>query len=194
MNRIAVQKLERSFVVVAAATFLAACSNDAPLGPDRAPAFTAADATVSLHQAPDLGACDSLAVSGQSKVSFHVYAKGVQIYSWSGMSWTPVGPSAVLYASANFQGVVGTHSFGPTWESNSGSKVVATVLKRCTADPNAIQWLLLGATSAEGPGIFARTKYIQRINTVGGLAPTEPGTVVGEQRSVPYTTEYVFYR
>ena len=90
-------------------------------------------------------------------------------------------------------GIVGIHYAGPTWESNSGSKVVGTVLERCTPDPDAIPWLLLKAVSNEGPG-FSRVTFIQRVNTVGGIAPTDPGDFVGEEVEVPYTTEYYFYR
>ena len=63
-----------------------------------------------------------------------------------------------------------------------------------TVDATAIPWLLLRAVSADGPGIFARTTYIQRVNTVGGLAPSTPGTAVGQEADVPYTAEYFFYR
>lgn len=46
----------------------------------------------------------------------------------------------------------------------------------------------------EGPGIFHRVTFIQRVNTVGGNAPADPGNVPGEVARVPYTTEYYFYR
>jgi hypothetical protein len=49
-------------------------------------------------------------------------------------------------------------------------------------------------TNTVGPGIFARTTYIQRVNTKGGLAPTAPGTSIGAIAEVPYTAEYYFYR
>ena len=42
--------------------------------------------------------------------------------------------------------------------------------------------------------MFQETTFIQRLRTVGGLAPTAPGTTVNEERRVPYTAEYVFYR
>jgi hypothetical protein len=32
------------------------------------------------------------------------------------------------------------------------------------------------------------------VNTVGGKAPTDPGSFVGEEARVPYTAEYYFYR
>jgi hypothetical protein len=72
--------------------------------------------------------------------------------------------------------------------------VVGTVVKRCTPNPAAIPWLLLDAVSTEGPGIFHRVTHIQRVNTVGGNAPANPGSVTGEEARVPYTAEYFFYR
>jgi hypothetical protein len=89
-------------------------------------------------------------------------------------------------------GVVGIHFGGPTWESNSGSKVVGTVIDHCTPDPNAIPWLLRGAASTEGTGIFQDVTYIQRLNTVGGKAVA--GHCPGEMALVPYSADYFFYR
>jgi hypothetical protein len=54
--------------------------------------------------------------------------------------------------------------------------------------------LLLGAASAEGHGIFQDVTYIQRLNTVGGKAPDEPGDCPGQMALVPYTADYFFYR
>ncbi len=146
------------------------------------------------NRAPELGDCQDLQAPAGNKLSRRLYAEGVQIYRWNGASWTFVAPEAVLFADADGNGVVGIHYGGPTWESNSGSKVVGTVLERCTPDPDAIPWLLLKAVSNEGPGMFKRVTYIQRVNTEGGLAPTEAGDFVGEEARIPYTTEYFFYR
>jgi hypothetical protein len=146
-------------------------------------------------RSPDLGDCQNLLqVAADQKVAFHVYAEGVQIYLWTGASWAFVGPEAVLFADAEGHGVVGIHYAGPTWQSVSGGKVVGAVLERCTPDPDAIPWLLLQALAPEGPGILQRTTFIQRLNTVGGLAPSDPGDFPGEQVRVPYTAEYFFYR
>jgi hypothetical protein len=146
------------------------------------------------NRAPDLSDYPKLQVEAGNKVSFHAYAEGVQIYRWDGTSWAFVAPEATLYADAGYHGVVGTHYAGPTWESNSGSKVVGAVLERATPDPDAIPWLKLEAKSKDGPGIFDNVTYIQRVNTVGGKAPTAPGDSVGEVVRVPYTAEYYFYR
>jgi hypothetical protein len=152
---------------------------------------TAGPAAAAPSRHPDLGDCQNLEVQGETAF-FHVYAVGVQIYRWNGTTWSLVGPDAVLYADPGHHAVVGTHYAGPTWETTSGSKVVASVLDRCTADADAVPWLLLEAVSTEGPGAFQKVTFIQRVNTTGGLAPA-PGGTVGDEVRVPYTAEYFFY-
>ena len=141
---------------------------------------------------PDLDGLARLQVPRGNRVSYITYAEGVQIYRWNGTAWTFVAPEADLY---DWDGdKVGTHYAGPTWESADGSKVVGAVLERWIADSDAIPWLLLNAVSSEGSGVFRGVTYIQRLFTVGGLAPTEPGDVVGEEVRVPYSAWYIFYR
>ena len=144
------------------------------------------------RQGPDLGELQDLKVPAGNKLFYHTYAEGVQIYRWDGTSWVFQAPEAVLYACG--EGIVGSHYAGPTWESNSGSYVVGVVEKRATPNPNAIPWLRLVADEADGPGIFARVTYIQRVNTTGGLSPAGPGEFVGEIARIPYTADYFFYR
>ena len=147
------------------------------------------------NRAPELtGDCAKLHAPAGNKVVAHAYAVGVQVYRWNGTSWSFVGPEAVLYRGDGDEAELGIHYAGPTWESVSGSKVVGAVVDRCTPDPDAIPWLLLRAVDSEGPGIFHRVTFIQRVNTVGGLAPAEPGDFVGEVVEVPYTADYYFYR
>ncbi|HXD30585.1 MAG TPA: DUF3455 domain-containing protein [Pyrinomonadaceae bacterium] len=140
--------------------------------------------------------CDSVRVPEGNKLAFRAYALGVQVYRWNGTAWAFVAPEATLFADANYHGEVGTHYVGPTWESNSGSKVVAARVPGtgCTPDSTAIPWLLLQKVSTDGPGIFSRVSYIQRVNTTGGIAPSVAGSVIGEVSEVPYTAEYFFYR
>ncbi len=151
------------------------------------------------NRAPQVPA--SLQVPAGNKVHAHAYAVGVQIYVWTVnptnaalASWVFKAPEAVLFADAGAHGEIAIHYAGPTWESNSGSKVVGARVAGSTVDPTAIPWLLLKATTAQGPGIFAPTTYIQRVNTEGGLAPTTPGTSAGQEARVPYTAEYFFFR
>ena len=145
---------------------------------------------------PDLPSpvCDTVQVPPGNKVASHAYAVGVQIYRWNGTMWVFVEPVAGLFADTDHHGKVGMHYAGPTWESNSGSKVVATRLAACSPDATAIPWLLLQATSTDGPGVFSSVTYVQRVNTVGGVAPAAPGSSIGALAEVPYTAEYFFYR
>jgi hypothetical protein len=175
-----------SLVAFAAAASLAACGDETALAPTEQPA-------ISASRGVDLGECDELRVPEGSKLVFHAYAEGVQIYQWDGGAWAFRGPSATLYANAGGTGKVGIHYGGPTWESNSGSLVVGQLDTPCEVGPADIPWLLLDAVRSKGPGIFRDVAFIQRVNTVGGRAPTTSGSL-GEVRNVPYTAEYFFYR
>jgi hypothetical protein len=149
------------------------------------------------NRAPEVPA--ALQVPSGNKVSFHVYAVGVQIYTAAvsptdptKFVWTFKAPEAVLFDSDG--DVVGIHYAGPTWESDSGSKVVGARLAGATVDATAIPWLLLKAKTTEGPGILERTTYIQRVNTAGGLTQATAPTQAGQEARVPYAAEYYFYR
>lgn len=145
------------------------------------------------NRAPEVPA--AIQVPGETnKVHFHAHAAGVQIYVWNGSSWVFQAPEAVLFADVGTRGEIGIHYAGPTWESESGSKVRgAAIANAPSPNANSVPLLLVRAVSTEGPGIFDRTTYIQRVNTVGGRAPAADGTVVGEVARVPYTAEYFFY-
>ena len=142
------------------------------------------------NRAPEVP--DDIVVPAGNKVHFHGFGVGVQIYTWNGTSWGTAVPEATLF---NANSIVAIHFAGPTWQSNSGSTVVGALPpKAVTVDPNAIPWLRLDAKSPEGPGIFANTTFIQRVNTAGGKAPSTDGAFVGQVARVPYTADYFFYR
>ena len=142
------------------------------------------------NRAPEVP--DAIAVPAGNKVHFHGFGVGVQIYTWNGTSWGTAVPEAILFHA---NGVITIHFAGPTWQSNSGSTVVGALPpKAVTVDTNAIPWLRLDAKNPEGPGIFANTTFIQRVNTTGGKAPSANGTFVGQVARVPYTADYFFYR
>ena len=190
--RITLPYLSRTSIAGVAAMLLAACAADAPTATERLSAPAAAFARGGNTQ-PELGTCDRLAAPEGSTFAFHAYAKGVQIYRWDGLQWAPVGPSAGLYADAAYTGLVGTHFGGPRWQSNSGSTVRGEVIDRCVFDANAVPWLTLKGIPESGPGVFAHANFIQRVNTVGGKAPSTSGTL-NQIVEIPYTAEYYFYR
>ncbi len=186
----------RSLLVVAAA-LASACAENAPVAPAGATSArrVAAGTDVSDgNRLPDLPTgCEKLAAPEGSTLVFRAFGVGVQIYRWDGASWRFVNPSATLYADAGSHGKVADHFGGPTWKSNSGGSVVGTVADRCTPDAASIPWLSLTAV-ADGPGVFQNVKFIQRLNTVGGNAPSAPGSVIGQPAEVPYTADYLFYQ
>ena len=155
-------------------------------------AATAGPALADDNRAPEVPT--QIEVPDQNKVHFHGFGVGFQIYTWNGTSWGSAVPQATLF---NDEGnVVAIHFAGPSWQSNSGSKVVGALPPDAAVvvDPDAIPWVRLHALTAEGPGIFAHTSYIQRVNTTGGKAPSENGAFVGQVARVPYTADYFFYR
>ena len=173
-------------VALATLTAAACDGSDGSLGP--------ASPIPGHAQAPALESCPTLTVPAGHRLARRLYARGTQIYRWDGQAWALVGPSATLYSNAEMTDAVGTHYAGPTWQSTSGSKVVGAAQQRCTPDPRNVAWLLPGATASSGPGFFEGTTYIQRVYTVGGVAPAAPGTAIGDLVQAPYTTQYLFYK
>jgi hypothetical protein len=92
-----------------------------------------------------------------------------------------------------------THFAGPTWRAKDGSEVVGRVETRAAVD-GAIPWLRLVASStSDGPDgdRLARTTFIQRVETAGGVAPAGPTCneqTVGMTAEVPYTAVYAFWK
>ena len=130
------------------------------------------------------------------------HASGVQIYECalksgqaSTYEWTFRAPEAALSDRSGHS--LGKHYAGPTWQSDDGSSVVGEVKAR---DPGpsatAIPWLLLSAKSTAGAGVLSATKSIQRVQTVGGVAPSEAcnASNATQVARVPYTATYYFYR
>jgi uncharacterized protein DUF3455 len=119
-------------------------------------------------------------------------------------------PQATLFDNGWKQ--VTTHFFSPdpgdpagtiraTWQHSEDTSTVwgkVVTGDNATVDPKAIDWLRVTVTTAEAgrKGALARTTFIQRVNTTGGLAPAADCTSaadVGKQAFVPYTADYVFY-
>ncbi len=148
------------------------------------------------EQSPPVPA--DLQVPTGNELAFRATGVGVQIYVWAPSptdstvyTWTLKAPHAVLFRHGG--DVVGIHFGGPTWENNDGSKIGGKRLAGVTVDPNAIPWLLLQGVNPFGTGVFADVTYIQRLNTVGGLAPTTPGAEPGQEVLVPYMADYLLY-
>jgi hypothetical protein len=151
---------------------------------------------------PTIPSALALPESGQSLL-LHAIGRGVQIYTCSsatsgdgGATYSYVfsAPDAMLLDAQ--MNVIGHHSAGPTWALTDGSNVVGMVLAKMAApDPTAIPWLLLKVATNNGVGQLAHAKYVHRLHTQGGLAPTvgcDAGSV-GAQARVDYSADYYFW-
>jgi hypothetical protein len=167
--------------------------------------------------APDMTGCATwntpptvpagIAVPAGATVAMHAAASGTQNYQCTATTsgttttyaWAFIGPDATLSSCTG--ATIGHHLAspgGPTapeWDDTDGSTVIASRTAGATVDATAVPWLLLTATSTSGTGVLTPVQYIQRVNTVGGIAPTttcdatNAGTTVG----VNYTADYFFY-
>ncbi len=140
----------------------------------------------------------TIQVPAGNKVFLVGHAVGVQIYSCKGAVWGFVAPRANLYGD-NGKLII-THFGGPTWQAKDGSRVVGQAEAVVTVDPTAIAWVRPSAAStAAGPDgdRLVATSYIQRIATVGGLAPPAAqctAATAGTVAEVPYTADYHFWK
>jgi hypothetical protein len=138
----------------------------------------------------------------------------VCVPSGAGFAWRLFTPEATLFDDDAEQ--VTTHFFGPNpfengtirvaWQHSRDSSTVWGQVVTPSSDPrfvapDAIPWLLVGRVGARtgptGGGVLAKTTFIQRVNTTGGVAPSTgcaSSTDVGRTAFVPYTADYVFYR
>jgi hypothetical protein len=139
------------------------------------------------------GAPPALKVQANERIALEAFADGVQIYECGASGqWRFKAPQAELASRDGRK--IGTHYAGPTWEANDGSKVAGEVKARENArSAQDIPWLLLAAKPASAYGTFGRILSIQRMDTVGGVAPAEPCRPGAEAR-VPYKATYYFYR
>jgi len=108
--------------------------------------------------------------------------------------WVFVGPVAKLMDTTSNK-EVGKYYAGPTWESMDGSKVTGKQVAVAPAAPGSIPLQLVKAEPATGKGAMAGVTYIQRVNTKGGVAPSDPcaAATMGTKKQVPYQADYVFY-
>ena len=93
---------------------------------------------------------------------------------------------------------VGTHGAGPNWTSTVDGSVVngAKIAQENAPLSGAIPWLLLKAASTTGTGVFSDVTYVQRLATVGGVAPAGgcDATTAGTDTRVGYSADYTSSR
>ena len=152
------------------------------------------------------------------------HAIGTQNYvclpSGAGFAYVLFTPEATLFDKHDKQII--THFFSPnlaptdpdeaadtiraTWQDSDTSTVwaKATASASHTSDPGfveegAVAWLKLMVVGAQdgprGGDTLSDTTFVERLNTSGGLAPTDCTSQadVGKEAFVPYTADYFFF-
>lgn len=125
-------------------------------------------------------------------------ASGVQTYSCEfdtqhNLGWVFKSPQAVLFDTSGHAAV--RHGAGPSWEAEDGSTIQGHVLaQQPSTTPASIPQLLLETHSTAGNGTLSSIRYVQRVHTVGGLAPSAPCSTEHEIGNSPYLADYIFYR
>jgi hypothetical protein len=109
--------------------------------------------------------------------------------------WAFVGPDAKLLSRAGQQ--VGKY-YGPpaTWESTDGSKVTGAQLAVAPAGMGNIPLQLVKANPAMGQGAMQGVSHIQRVATLGGVAPASScdASSMSRKETVKYQADYIFWR
>jgi hypothetical protein len=142
---------------------------------------------------------EALKPGAKEKLALVARARGEQIYECrekkdqAGVyDWAFIAPLAQLYDAGGRR--IGRHYAGPTWQADDGSKIVGTVKQHADAPAaGAIPWLLLEANSVGREGAFSKVTSVQRVSTVGGVAPSNGCLVAGVRVEIPYTAEYHFF-
>jgi hypothetical protein len=164
-------------------------------------ACVSAPSSNSMTYKPNLVVPAAMQASANEVLHSVVFARGVQIYSCNASAngawaWVFVAPEAELFADAAATAVVGKHGAGPFWQALDSSKVIGQVKARSDAPVvGAIPWLLLSTTADSTAGVYQKVTSIQRLNTVGGVAPAAGCGAgdAGKRVGVPYTADYALW-
>lgn len=159
----------------------------APCGPS----LTLPEVPSDIHVAESAVLVAAFAAEGTQTYTCAATGTGTVTYAWS----TTSVPSAKLYDSDCMVAV--SHYGGPHWKANDGSIILGTKVRAvASATTGSIPQLLLSAVADGGTtGLLSNVTAVQRLNTVGGVAPATGCDTdhVGGTVAVPYTAEYYFY-
>jgi len=144
---------------------------------------------------------DALRVGGSESLMLVAAAKGVQVYECRAANesaapdeWVFIAPEAELFDGRG--NPIGKHGAGPYWQALDGSRTLGTAKARVDAPVgDAIPWLLLTARPDGPSGVFSKVTSVQRVNTIGGKAPSSvcSRSQYGTTARVPYSADYYFY-
>jgi len=179
--------MNNKFVVSAvSATLLSACAG---MQSGAAPAYSQA----TLPDAVKVPAGHKVALEtvGVGEITYECRAK---VDAPSVFEWVFVGPQADLNSRSGAK--LGAY-YGPpaTWASNDGSKITGTQVAVSPAGAGSIPLQLVKANPASGAGAMQGVTYVQRVATMGGVAPSAPcaSDSAGKKQIVKYQADYIFW-
>jgi hypothetical protein len=146
----------------------------------------------------------AIAVPPGQSITLQAHGVGFQIYQCLRNAdgkkvWTFHAPAAQLFATdgtlvaTHFGGVDVGLPAGVYWQSSLDGSRVHGGNAITSPVPGAIPQVRLDAVDTAGIGIYQDTSFIQRLNTVGGLAPTGNCAKLDTLLPVAYEADYVFY-
>ncbi|MEU4423483.1 DUF3455 domain-containing protein [Actinoplanes sp. NPDC024001] len=125
-------------------------------------------------------------------------ARGVQVYACREGAWSLLEPAASLTGVTlhPVKKVTALHFRGPSWQSDQDGSLVEGspegVLREPSDHPDSIPQLRITARTTRGDGVFGKVTYIQRLDTVGGVAPAG-ACAANATTAVPYRAVYRFF-
>lgn len=180
----------KTLALVLSPLLLAACGT-APTMTAKAPVIDNA----ALPAAVRVPAGQKQAVWSTTQNGQITYECRLKLGTTEAFEWTFAGPVADLVDANGVK--IGKYYAGPTWEANDGSKFTGKQLAVSPAAAGNIPLQLVQANPSTGQGAFAGTTFVQRLNTKGGVAPSQlPCTKssLGQRVVVSYASDYVLYR
>lgn len=147
------------------------------------------------------GLAAGLRAPATEEPSFMLNGNGAYIYQCrqspldpNAYEWGFVAPDATLYDGSR---TTARHATVGLYESASDRSSTSGVVRSSqSAGATNLPWVLIRAQPLSENGLFANVTSIQRVNTVGGAAPTTgcgPDNTGAEQR-VDFRADYYFYK
>ena len=143
----------------------------------------------------------SMRVAANEAPAFVLNGNGVYIYQCrqnmfnaNAYEWAFVAPDATLYEGSRS---AARHASVGLYEALSDrSSISGWVRSSQAAGGSNLPWVTMRAQPLNESGMFAGISSIQRVNTVGGAAPTTgcgPDNI-GDESRVAFHADYYFYR
>ena len=108
--------------------------------------------------------------------------------------WAFATPDVTLYDAGR---PIARHVAENTWEAIGDRSIVNGVLRaRQDAGASNLPWVLFRTQSTADTGLFAGVTSVQRVNTTGGVAPSDgcDASNAGKETRVAVAADYYFYR